>query len=121
MKGLISRIGLLLEKRVFLVDKYEIDFPLDTREQDLKRLINQLWKLIPMKENDEDWINHLNTMIEEISGLVRIYKDKVEGLILLSKLEGLTSSVCKEDFMIYRKTVFRCIDLLAQVIKDDES
>ena len=33
-----------------------------------------------MKENDEDWINHLNTMIEEISGLVRIYKDKVEGL-----------------------------------------
>ena len=72
------------------MDKYEIDFPLDTREQDLKRLINQLWKLIPMKENDEDWINHLNTMIEEISGLVRIYKDKVEGLILLSKLEGLT-------------------------------
>ena len=63
MKGLISRIGLLLEKRVFLMDKYEIDFPLDTREQDLKRLINQLWKLIPMKENDEDWINHLNTMI----------------------------------------------------------
>jgi hypothetical protein len=40
MKGLISRIGLLLEKRVFLMDKYEIDFPLDTREQDLKRLIN---------------------------------------------------------------------------------
>ena len=100
------------------MDKYNIDFPLETKEQDLKRLINQLWKLIPMRENEEDWINHLNTMIEEISGLVEVYKNKVEGLILLSKLEGLTSEVCN-DFIIYRKTVFRCIDLLAQVIRDE--
>ena len=100
------------------MDKYDINFPLETKEQDLKRLINQLWKLIPMRENEEDWINHLNTMIEEISGLVEIYKNKVEGLILLSKLEGLTSEVCN-DFMIYRKTDFRCIDLLAQVIRDE--
>lgn len=100
------------------MDKYNIGFPLETREQDLKRLINQLWKLIPMREKNEDWVNHLNTMIEEISGLVEIYKDNVNGLILLSKLEGLTSDICN-DFMIYRKTVFRCIDLLAQVIKDE--
>ena len=100
------------------MDKYDINFPLETKEQDLKRLINQLWNLIPMRENEEDWINHLNTMIEEISGLVEIYKNKVQGLILLSKLEGLTSEVCN-DFMIYRKTVFRCIDLLAQVIRDE--
>jgi hypothetical protein len=71
-----------------------------------------------MRENNEDWSNHLDTMIEEISGLVEIYKDNANGLILLSKLEGLTSKVC-DDFMIYRKTVFRCIDLLAQVIRDD--
>lgn len=100
------------------MDKYNINFPIETREQDLRRLINQLWKLIPMRENEEDWSSHLNIMIEEISGLVEIYKNKVEGLILLSKLEGLTSKVC-DDFMIYRKTVFRCIDLLAQVIKDE--
>lgn len=101
------------------MDKYDINFPLETKEQDLKRLINQLWKLIPMRENEEDWESHLKTVIEEIAGLVEIYKNNVEGLILLSKLEGLNSEVC-EDFMVYRKTVFRCIDLLAQVIRDDE-
>lgn len=100
------------------MDKYNINFPMDTVDQDLKRLINQLWKLIPMRENGEDWETHLKTMLEEISGLVHIYKDKVEGLILLSKLEGLTSDACN-DFMIYRKTVFRCIDLLTQVIRND--
>lgn len=100
------------------MDKYNINFPVATREQDLKRLINQLWKLIPMRENDENWVEHLNTVLEEVSGLVEIYKTNPNGLILLSKLEGLTSEVCN-DFMIYRKTVFRCIDLLAQVIKDE--
>lgn len=100
------------------MDKYGINFPYTTVDQDIKRLINQLWKLIPMRENGEDWEIHLQTMIEEISGLVNIYKNKVEGLILLSKLEGLTSEPCN-DFMIYRKTVFRCIDLLGQVVKDE--
>ena len=97
------------------MDKYNIDFPRKVRESDRIRLINQVWKLIPMRENNEDWQSHLSIMIEEISGLVQIYKDKTEGLILMSKLEGLTSEVC-EDFMIYRKTVFRCMDLLSKVI-----
>lgn len=101
-----------------MIDKYGINFPESVREQDLKRLINQLWKLIPMRENEEDWSSHLAVLIEEISGLVEIYKIKPEGLILLSKLEGLSSKVC-EDFMLYRKTVFRCIDLLAMVVKDE--
>ena len=101
-----------------MTDKYGINFPKETKDQDLKRLINQLWKLIPMRENSEDWNLHLKIMTEEIAGLVKIYKDKPTGLILLSKLEGLTSEVC-DDFMIYRKTVFRCIELLSQVVKDE--
>lgn len=100
------------------MDKYGIRFSSSVRKRVSERLINQLWKLIPMRENDEDWRNHLSVVIEEVSGLVEIYKDKAEGLILLSKLEGLTSEVC-EDFMIYRKTVFKCIDLLAEVLRDD--
>lgn len=100
------------------MDKYNIGFSNKVIDQDVKRLINQLWKLIPMREHDENWQGHLNTMIEEIAGLIHIYNDKVEGLILLSKLEGLTSEVC-EDFMVYRKTIFRCIDLLAQVMRDE--
>lgn len=95
-----------------MINKYNIEFKTETLKTDIKRLINQMWKLIPMKENDEDWISQLNVVIEEISGLHEIF-DELDLLILLSKLEGLKSSVC-EDFMIYRKTVFRCIDLLAK-------
>ena len=100
------------------MDKYGIGFSQEIKDLDTKRLINQLWKLIPMKENNENWAAHLAIVLEEIAGLSEIYKDKVEGLILLSKLEGLTSKEC-DDFMIYRKTIFRCIDLLSQVMSDD--
>lgn len=101
-----------------MTDKYNIGIPDSVQQADKIRLINQLWKLVPMRENNEDWRLHLSIVIEEISGLVKIYKDKVEGLILLSKLEGLTSEVC-EDFMLYRKTVFKCIDLLSRMIEDE--
>lgn len=100
------------------MDKYNINFPREVRESDKIRLINQIWKLIPMRENNEDWQSHLIVIIEELSGLIKIYKDKTFGLILLSKLEGLTSTVC-EDFMVYRKTIFRCMDLLSKVIEDE--
>lgn len=100
------------------MDKYNINFPKKVRESDKIRLINQLWKLVPMRENNEDWQAHLNIVRQEISGLVKLYKDKTEGLILMSKLEGLDKPEC-EDFMLYRKTIFRCIDLFSMVIDDE--
>ena len=100
------------------MDKYNINFSQRVKEQDQTRLINQLWKLIPMREHEEDWTVHLQSVTEEIAGLVHLYRDKTEGLILLSKLEGLTAPVC-EDFMVYRKTVFKCIGLLSEVFRDE--
>lgn len=101
------------------MDKYGIDFPTTVRQEDSVRLINQLWKLIPMREHNEDWLSHWRVMLEEITGLTRLYKDKTESLILLAKLEGLNSPICDEDFMTYRYTVFKCIDLLSKVLKDE--
>lgn len=100
------------------MDKLGIGFNYETREKDKKRLTNQLWKLIPMRENNEDWSSHLTILIEEIAGLADLYRDKPEGLILVSKMKGLHDEVC-DDFMLYRKTVFRCIELLNQVLNDE--
>lgn len=80
---------------------------------DIQRLMNQIWKLIPMKEEDEDWETHLKIILEELYGLQNIFID-LNFLILLSKLEGLFSPVC-DDFIIYRKTVFRCMTILGKL------
>ena len=99
------------------MDKYGIDFTLNAKKRDKERLINQLWKLIPMRENGEDWASHLFALVEEIGGLADLYRDNPNGLILLSKLEGLNHDVCG-DFMLYRKTVFRCIELLGEILDE---
>lgn len=100
------------------MDKLGIDFTPEARERNKRRLTNQLWKLIPMRENNEDWLAHLLVLIEEIAGLADLYRDRPEGLTLVSKMKGLTDEVCN-DFILYRKTVFRCIELLNKVLSDE--
>lgn len=91
---------------------YSSSIKKDTLIDDLMRLTNQIWKLIPMRENNELWVEHLNTVIAEISGLYEILD--LDGLILLSKLEGLKYN--NIDFMTYRSSVFKCINILNRVL-----
>ena len=56
-----------------LCDKYEIEFSQETIQKTIRRLTNQLWKLIPMRENDEDWYKQLQTVTLEIAGLNELF------------------------------------------------
>ena len=97
--------------------KYIFDFPYEIVEIEVQRLTNQLWKLIPMKENDEDWQRQLDNTIIEITGLQEIFLNNPLFLQLLAKLEGLRLSEDVE-FSLYRKNVFDAINLL-QEFKDE--
>lgn len=78
---------------------------------DINRLTNQVWKLIPMRENEEDWQDQLITVLLELTGLNILSNGIDENfLILLSKLNGLRE--LEVEFPIFRKTVFECISLL---------
>lgn len=92
-----------------MMTKYNFEIPNNLILFDKKRLINQLWKLIPMRENKEDWEKQLKAVIVELTGFNELFKDELDFLILLTKLEGLTIIT---DFMTYRKTIFDSIDLL---------
>lgn len=92
-----------------LLNKYEIDIREEDVKRNIQRLTNQLWKLIPMRENNEDWVRQLDTVIIEIAGLNEIFMNP-QFLQLLSKLEGL--KIQETGFELYRKTVFECISLL---------
>lgn len=95
-----------------MVDKYNIGFDDEVVKKDVQRLTNQLWKLIPMREHDEDWFKQLDTVIIEIAGLNEIFMGPV-FLQLLSKLEGL--KVKESNFELYRKTIFESISLLQEL------
>ena len=86
-------------------------------EKNIIRLINQLWKLIPMRENEEDWKKQLNTVIIEIAGLGSIFNQDPQFLQLVAKLKGL--EIVETDFNLYRKTVFESIGLLRKCGKNE--
>lgn len=90
--------------------KYNFEIDNNLINTDINRLTNQIWKLIPMRENKEDWQSQLDTVILELSGLNEIFSFNESFLILLSKLEGL--QLKENKFIIYRKTVFEAISLL---------
>ena len=94
-------------------NKYNIEIPNQIVEADITRLTNQLWKLIPMRENEENWQSQLETVLIEITGLCSLFDITEDHLILLSKLEGMRK--VELDFFIYRKTVFECISLLREI------
>jgi hypothetical protein len=78
MVDCINQIGAL--SILVLQDKYGILFSNEVINTNIKRLTNQLWKLIPMRENKEDWIKQLNTVVLEIAGLNEIFIDAPQFL-----------------------------------------
>ena len=79
-------------------------------DKNVMRLTNQLWKLIPMREHEEDWSKQLDSLVLEITGMNEIFVINSTLLTLLSKLEGLR--VIDTPFALYRKTVFEAISLI---------
>ena len=92
-------------------DKYNIEFCEDDIRANVQRLTNQLWKLIPMREHEENWQKQLDTVIIEIAGLNEIFLFEPQFLQILSKLEGLKVAE-NIEFQTYRKTIFEVINLL---------
>ena len=88
-----------------MTTKYGFDCDLD---ESRKRMTNQIWKLIPLWEENADWEKQLNSVIIEIAGLNEIFKGQVNFLTLLSKLEGMR--VIKH-FELYRRNVFESITM----------
>lgn len=83
----------------------------------LNRITNQIYKLLPSREEGIDWEKPLQTLIIELTGMNNLLADQVNLFSLLCKLEALKTLNKEEDFFLYRKTIFECLGLLDEVKK----
>lgn len=97
--------------------KYNIQIEKDIVSKRIKNLINQIYKLLPSREQGINWEKPLETIFEELSGMQRILKlDSSETFfILLNKLEGLYLLKHEKDFSCYRRTIFECLSLMNEL------
>ena len=90
------------------------DFNLTAIQKNLMRLINQIYKLLPQREEEKDWKTPLSTIIEELLGMIDLLNQE-KLFSLLCKLQGLNHLVQEEDFPLYRRIIFECLTLLNEI------
>lgn len=96
------------------MNKYSIAFEVNEEvvKGHMKRLINQIWKLIPMRENNENWKYQLELVLIELVGFQKIF-EQIDILIPIAKLEGLKNQ--ETTFRHYRSEIFSIIDILGGI------
>ena len=98
--------------------KYDANITNSAIEDNLHRLVNQVYKLLPNREEGIDWKKPLTTILEELAGMDRLLIDRHTVLFsLLCKLEGLFILTEEDDFLEYRRTIFECLGLMNELIK----
>ena len=98
-----------------MVIKYGADIEIAAVAANIKRLTNQIYKLLPLREEGGNWSRPLEALIEEIAGMDRLLIGQHLILFkLLSKLEGLLLLTEENDFMLYRSVIFECLGLLGE-------
>ena len=98
--------------------KYDFDINNDAIIAELKRLTNQIYKLLPSREEGLDWEKPLTTVLEELNGIDRLFYHHHYILFrLISKLEGLFVLTEENNFQLFRSIIFECLSLLSELIK----
>ena len=98
-----------------MILKYDLNIREEVIDENLKRITNQIYKLLPNREEGGDWKTPLTTIMEELAGMNRLLSELEEEtyLSLLSKLEGLFVLEKENDFFLYRRTIFDCLNLMS--------
>lgn len=98
------------------MNKYNLEVNKNAFEFNLKRNINLIYKLLPMREEGADWTKPLETIIEELVGMNRLLVDLQPALFpIICKLEGLFSLTAEEDMPLFRRIIFECLSLLSRI------
>lgn len=99
-----------------MVLKYGLEVSREAITSNLEVIINQTFKLLPMREENSNWQKPLQTILETLQGMNSLFIDQDKTFFLLfCKLEGLFSLTGEDDFDMYRRTIFECLGLLKTI------
>ena len=95
-----------------MVLKYNIDISEDAIKENLERITNQIFKLLPSREEGGDWQTPLKNLILEVGGMNRLLSDQTVLFSLLCKMESLLTLTEEDDFLDFRKIIFESLGLI---------
>ena len=100
-----------------MVIKYNTEVQTEAIIKNIDRITNQIFKLLPSREEGGDWKVPLQNLIIEVAGMSELLFDHVVLFSLLCKMEGLLKLDKEEEFLQFRKTIFECLGLMNEIKK----
>ena len=95
-----------------MILKYDVEIQDEAIIKNIDRITNQIFKLLPSREEGDDWKTPLQNLIVEIVGMDKMFLDHTDLFPLLCKLEALLTLDQEDDFFMFRKTIFECLGLM---------
>lgn len=94
---------------------YEFDIDNTLLDQQLKRMIDSTFKLLPLREEKKEWVKPLCTLKVELFGLSSFYPTFPSLLQAANKMEGMSYLGEALEFYEFRRTIFEICGILAKV------
>lgn len=98
-----------------MVIKYNVDIQREAIVKNIDRITNQIFKLLPFREEGCDWQTPLRNLILEIGGMSELLNDHTALFTLLCKMEVLFHLTEEDNFLDYRKIIFECLGLMNSI------
>ena len=95
-----------------MVLKYSLDVDKEVICRNIDRLTNQVFKLLPSREENGDWKTPLENIILELVGMDSLLGHNAIFFSLMCKLEALLTLTEEDDFLMFRKTIFECLSIM---------
>jgi len=99
------------------------DFEQEVYQRYISYVKNQIYKILPLAEEQGEWRKHLDTLLNELTGSDRVFLHSINFISLINKLETLKSypefaqslSLAEikntDAFKLFRKTIFECMNI----------
>ena len=98
-----------------MILKYGIEIDDAAIAKNIDRISNQIFKLLPTREEGGEWLAPLQNLIFEIAGMNELFLDQIDLFSLLCNLEALKTLKAEDDFMRYRNIIFNCLSIMTKV------
>lgn len=101
-----------------MVFKYNVEFDSDAIKKNIDRITNQIFKLLPSREEGGDWVSPLQNLTLEVAGMKALWIDQPKLFSLLCRLEALSTLTREDDFFAFRKLIFECLSIINEIKKE---
>lgn len=92
------------------------DIPPETVKLNSMDIVNQIFKLLPLKENnDNDLDFHFSTLLFRLNGMAQLFPEEPRWITIMALLE---SARTEDNFKLYRKAILDCCSLVRSIRGD---